>query len=220
MSALWVLLLLASVSVLNASAPTAKPTLSPTRNPTLTPTRSPTLTPTRSPTRTPTAMPTATPSSSKPTAKPTAVPTSAPTAIPTPINAIPHSDIPIAMHQLVVVQSADSSVIRLKAFDLNSFNVRLSSMISTILRSLVEKMLYIIIDRVQDFVATDIGDAVPAVAGVQLLWLRAKGGRESHRSRHDRHGLEQPNLLQTAVPGCRRAEQGQYLMSWLLEYMF
>ena len=35
-------------------------------------------------------------------------------------------NIPIAMHQLVVVETAKDSVIRLKSFDANSFDVSLS----------------------------------------------------------------------------------------------
>jgi hypothetical protein len=54
---------------------------------------------------------------------PTPTPTYAPTAVPTTINQLPPSAIPIAMHQLVVVENAGSSVIRLKSFDVSSYNV-------------------------------------------------------------------------------------------------
>jgi hypothetical protein len=54
---------------------------------------------------------------------PTPTPTYAPTAVPTTINQLPPSAIPIAMHQLVVVENAGSSVIRLKSYDVNSYNV-------------------------------------------------------------------------------------------------
>lgn len=52
-----------------------------------------------------------------------AVPTYAPTGLPTTTTEVSADDIPIAMHQLVVVDTAGDSLIRLKAFDLNSHNV-------------------------------------------------------------------------------------------------
>lgn len=53
----------------------------------------------------------------------TPAPTFQPTNIPTSILEIPPASIPIAMHQLVVVENAGSSVIRFRSFDQNSFNV-------------------------------------------------------------------------------------------------
>jgi hypothetical protein len=50
-------------------------------------------------------------------------PSAAPTSIPTPVFEAPASDIPIAMHQLVVVENAGNSLIRLKSFEINNFNV-------------------------------------------------------------------------------------------------
>lgn len=53
----------------------------------------------------------------------TAAPTFSPTKIPTEIVELSESASPIALHQLVVVDSAGSSVIRLKSFDIDSYNV-------------------------------------------------------------------------------------------------
>lgn len=51
-------------------------------------------------------------------------PTFHPTSIPTSVVEIDAEETPIAKHQLVVVSTAGSSVIRLKSFDQNSFNLK------------------------------------------------------------------------------------------------
>ena len=61
----------------------------------------------------------------------TSSPSASPTAIPSSISQVPASAIPIALHQLVVVDSSGSSVIRLKSFDINSFNVSLRTYVKS-----------------------------------------------------------------------------------------
>ena len=77
-----------------------------------TPTPNPTPRPSLNPTQAPSPVP-----SQVPTTSPTRVPTAAPSPVPTPIPLPGATVLPIAYHHLVIVQPANSQLIRLRGYD-------------------------------------------------------------------------------------------------------
>ncbi len=104
------LCLFLSFPVLSAAsaAPTTPPTAKPTTHPSTHPTASPTISPTYSPTSTPSLSP---------------------TAFATPISVAPDFQIPLALHDLIVVDTAGSAVVRVKSYSKTKSDVRATLML-------------------------------------------------------------------------------------------